>query len=55
MQKGLEYKSTIKSRPFFFRETRKVASLVIQGFKDMEIKNKAKNENVFQENIYSKN
>lgn len=50
MQKELEYKSTIKSRPFFFRETRKVASLVKQGFKDVEIKSKAKNENIFQVN-----
>lgn len=50
MQKELEYKSTIKSRPFFFQETKKVASLINQGFKDIEIKNKAKDENIFQVN-----
>lgn len=50
MQKELEYKSTIKSRPFFFNESRKVASLVVKGFKDCEIKNKAKDDNIFQVN-----
>jgi hypothetical protein len=50
MQKELAYKSTIKSRPFFFQETKKVASLINQGLKDIEIKNKAKDENIFQVN-----
>lgn len=43
-----EYKSTIKSRPFFFLETKKVADLMCQGYKAFEIKEKAIQENLFQ-------
>lgn len=43
-----EYKSTIKSRPFFYLETKKVADLIYQGFNTYEIKNKAIEENIFQ-------
>lgn len=50
MTKELEYKSTIKSRPFLFKETKKVAALKIQGLNDIDIKNKAKIENIFQVN-----
>lgn len=48
MVKNLKYKSTIKSRPFLFLETKKVSILVTQGFKEFEIKEKALVENIFQ-------
>ncbi|MCQ6266320.1 DUF1819 family protein [Fictibacillus sp. WQ 8-8] len=48
MEKKQEYKSTIKSRPFFFLETKKVADLIYQGSKAFEIKDKAIRENIFQ-------
>ncbi len=50
MAEELEYKSTIKSRPFLFKETKKAAYLINQGFKDFEIKDKARNDNIFQVN-----
>ncbi len=50
MAEKLEYKSTIKSRPFLFKETKKAAYLINKGFKDFEIKDKAKNDNIFQVN-----
>jgi hypothetical protein len=50
MANELEYKSTIKSRPFLFKETKKAAELINKGFKEFEIKNKAKNDNIFQVN-----
>lgn len=50
MAEELEYKSTIKSRPFLFKETKKTAYLINKGFKDFEIKDKAKNDNIFQVN-----
>jgi len=50
MVKELEYKSTIKSRPFLFRETKKAAELINKGFKEFEIKEKAKKDNIFQVN-----
>jgi hypothetical protein len=46
--KKLEYKSTIKSKLFLFKETKKAAELKSQGFKDFEIKDKARNDNIFQ-------
>lgn len=48
MDEKLEYKSTIKSRSFFYIETKKAAELINKGFKEFEIKEKAKNENIFQ-------
>lgn len=44
----LEYKSTIKSVPFLFLETKKASNLVLQGLKDSEIKKKAVEDNIFQ-------
>lgn len=43
----MEYKSTIKSMPFFFLETKKASNLVLQRFNDKEIKEKALKENIF--------
>jgi hypothetical protein len=48
MVNKLEYKSTIKSMPFLYKETRKAASLVLQGFKEFEIINISLRENIFQ-------
>lgn len=43
----MEYRSTIKSMPFFFLETKKAANLILQGLKDKEIREKAVKENIF--------
>lgn len=48
MVKKEEYKSTIKSRPFFYIETKKVSNLFCQGANAFEIKEKALCENIFQ-------
>lgn len=48
MEKNKEYKSTIKSRPFLYLETKKVADLMNQGLNTFEIKEKAIHENIFQ-------
>ena len=50
MEQNTEYKSTIKSKPFFYKESKKVANLMIQGLNNVEIKNKSINENIFQVN-----
>ena len=50
MDEKLEYKSTIKSRPFFYIETKKAAELINKGFKEFEIKGKVKKDNIFQVN-----
>lgn len=50
MSEELEYKSTIKSRPLLFKETKKAAELINKGFKEFEIKEKAKVDNIFQVN-----
>ncbi|WP_434305194.1 DUF1819 family protein [Clostridium botulinum] len=44
----MEYKSTIKSRPYLYKETKKVASLINQGVKVNDMKNKSLEENIFQ-------
>lgn len=44
----MEYKSTIKSRPYLYKETKKAASLINQGIEVNDIKNKSLEENIFQ-------
>lgn len=44
----MEYKSTIKSRPYLYKETKKAASLINKGVSIDEIKTKSLEENVFQ-------
>lgn len=44
----MEYKSTIKSRPYLYKETKKSASLIKQGVSLDEIKVKSLQENIFQ-------
>ncbi len=49
----LEYRSTIKSMPYLYIETKKAATLILQGFKDFEIKDMSIKENIFQMKSYS--
>ncbi|SUY48142.1 Putative inner membrane protein (DUF1819) [Clostridium putrefaciens] len=44
----MEYKSTIKSRPYLYKETKKAASLISKGLKAEGIKNKSLEDNIFQ-------
>lgn len=44
----MEYKSTIKSRPYLYKETKKAATLIIKGLSVEDIKNKSLQENIFQ-------
>ena len=44
----MEYKSTIKSRPYLFKETKKAATLIKQGIAIDDIKNKSIEDNIFQ-------
>lgn len=44
----MEYKSTIKSRPYLYKETKKAAILLNSGLKINELKVKAVEENIFQ-------
>jgi hypothetical protein len=44
----MEYKSTIKSRPYLYKETKKAAILIKQGVTVDDIKNKSIEDNIFQ-------
>lgn len=44
----MEYKSTIKSRPYLYKETKKAAILLNSGLRINELKVKAVEENIFQ-------
>lgn len=44
------YSTTLKTKPFLYRELKKVATLKQQGIKDFEINDKAIRENLFQVN-----
>ena len=44
----MQYKSTIKSRPYLFKETKKAATLIKQGITIDDIKNKSIEDNIFQ-------
>ncbi|MBU3210066.1 DUF1819 family protein [Clostridium algidicarnis] len=44
----MEYKSTIKSRPYLYKETKKAASLINKGLEVEGIKNKSLEGNIFQ-------
>ncbi|MGG2028737.1 DUF1819 family protein [Gottfriedia sp. S16(2024)] len=50
MVKDLKYRSTIKSRPLFFFEMKKAASLVNKGISIAQLKDLVINENIFQVN-----
>jgi len=44
----MEYKSTIKSRPYLYKETKKAAMLINTGVELGEIKSKSLEDNIFQ-------
>ena len=44
----MEYKSTIKSRPYLYKETKKTVTLVNKGISLEEIRNKSLEDNIFQ-------
>ncbi|MBC2398727.1 DUF1819 family protein [Clostridium tetanomorphum] len=44
----MEYKSTIKSRPYLYKETKKAATLIKQGIDANDIKSKSLEDNIFQ-------
>ncbi|WP_297632909.1 DUF1819 family protein [uncultured Clostridium sp.] len=44
----MEYKSTIKSRPYLYKETKKSISLINKGLDVDDIKNKSLEDNIFQ-------
>lgn len=44
----MEYKSTIKSRPYLYKETKKAASFVNRGLEIKELKNESLENNIFQ-------
>lgn len=44
----MEYKSTIKSRPYLYKETKKAAMLINTGVELDKIKSKSLKENIFQ-------
>ena len=44
----MEYKSTIKSRPYLYKETKKAAILLKSGLKLNELKIKSLEDNIFQ-------
>jgi len=44
----MEYKSTIKSRPYLYKETKKAATLINKGIELNDIKNLSLEENFFQ-------
>lgn len=44
----MEYKSTIKSRPYLYKETKKASSLINKGLSVEEIKQKSLEDNIFQ-------
>lgn len=44
----MEYKSTIKSRPYLYKETKKASSLVNEGLDVNDIKEKSLQDNIFQ-------
>lgn len=44
----MEYKSTIKSRPYLYKETKKAASVINAGFELTKIKEESLQNNIFQ-------
>lgn len=48
MSINLKYRSTIKSRPFLYVETKQLACLILQGLNELEIKEIVLRKNIFQ-------
>lgn len=47
-EEKLEYKSTIKSRPYLYKETKKAAGLINKGLQIKDLKNESLENNIFQ-------
>ncbi|NMA73234.1 MAG: DUF1819 family protein [Bacteroidales bacterium] len=50
MENNLKYRSTIKSRPYFYNETKSLSELILQGLNDLEIREKVIKDNILQLN-----
>ena len=48
MKSEQPYRSTIKSRPYFYIETKKLSGLIRQGYKEPQLKEQVMNNNIFQ-------
>lgn len=48
LEKQLQYRSTIKSRPYFYMETKKLSELVVKGLNDVQLKEQVIEHNIFQ-------
>ncbi|WP_211316748.1 DUF1819 family protein [Oceanobacillus arenosus] len=48
MEKELQYRSTIKSKPYFYLETKQLSGLIVQGLNELEINEHVINLNIFQ-------
>lgn len=48
LDKQLPYRSTIKSKPFFYIETQKLAALHVEGINKDEIRKRVMDQNLFQ-------
>lgn len=43
-----QYRSTIKSKPYFYKETKKLSELVLKGFNEHQLKEQVIDKNIFQ-------
>lgn len=48
LEKRLTYSSSIKSRPYLYIETKKLADLVLRGFNELQLKEQVIDDNLFQ-------
>ncbi|RDW17505.1 DUF1819 domain-containing protein [Oceanobacillus arenosus] len=48
LEKELQYRSTIKSKPYFYLETKQLSGLIVQGLNELEINEHVINLNIFQ-------
>lgn len=48
MENRQQYRSTIKSRPYLYIETRKLSELVVQGYNELQLKEQVIDQNIFQ-------
>lgn len=48
LEKELPYRSTIKSRPYFYLETKKLAQLVLKGYNEIQLRERVIDHNIFQ-------
>lgn len=48
MENRQQYRSTIKSRPYLYIETRKLSELVVQDYNELQLKEQVIDQNIFQ-------